>query len=274
MCDCVVRLAYFAECSLKRSVRISSQEEVYIVADSFAYSVSLTQPHSSLLTTTNTFININISELDPDQLPPLDENGIPKYKGRKRGRKPKVRKRKSNPARKKRQHTAYTLFVQHSYPAAKAANPGWPSKDVISYVAKQWAVVPVDKKAKWKARAQSTHVDADDEEGKEGVQDVGAMEDDDDEDVEDNNHALEDDEDDNQAPLNLQAAVAAAAAAAVQAGFGQDDAYGMDNVAVAAAATGGTASEEEQDLHDDEDGEEEDDAAPPARRRGRAPRKK
>ncbi len=40
---------------------------------------------------------------------PLDENGIPKYKGRKRGRKPKKRLRKRNPNAKKRSHTAYTL---------------------------------------------------------------------------------------------------------------------------------------------------------------------
>jgi hypothetical protein len=40
---------------------------------------------------------------------PLDENGIPKYKGKKRGRKPKKRVRRRNPNAKKRSHTAYTL---------------------------------------------------------------------------------------------------------------------------------------------------------------------
>jgi hypothetical protein len=69
---------------------------------------------------------------------PLDEHGVPKYKGKKRGRKPKARKRKANPNRRKRQHTAYTLFVQETYPGIKAAYPEYPSKDVISIVAKQW----------------------------------------------------------------------------------------------------------------------------------------
>jgi hypothetical protein len=40
---------------------------------------------------------------------PLDENGFPKYKGKKRGRKPKKRLRRRNPNAKKRAHTAYTL---------------------------------------------------------------------------------------------------------------------------------------------------------------------
>jgi hypothetical protein len=99
-----------------------------------------------------------IAELDPDQLPPLDEHGIPKYKGKKRGRKPKFRKRKANPNRRKRQHTAYTLYVQENYPGIKAANPNLPSKDVISIVAKQWGsgVTPQEKQ-EWKARAVATH---------------------------------------------------------------------------------------------------------------------
>ena len=77
-------------------------------------------------------------ELDPHQLPPMDENGVPKYRGKKRGRKPKPRKRKLDPNRRKRQHTAYTLFVQEIYPGVKAQNPHLQSKDVISIVAKQW----------------------------------------------------------------------------------------------------------------------------------------
>jgi len=78
---------------------------------------------------------------------PLDENGVPKYKGRKRGRKPKKRKRQRNPNSSKRQHTAYTLFVQTTYPNIKSQNPHLQSKDVISIVAKQWADVPeIDKK--------------------------------------------------------------------------------------------------------------------------------
>lgn len=45
----------------------------------------------------------------PYEAAPLDENGIPKYKGKKRGRKPKKRVRRRNPNAKKRSHTAYTL---------------------------------------------------------------------------------------------------------------------------------------------------------------------
>ena len=103
-----------------------------------------------------------VVELPPDQLPPLDEHGVPKYKGKKRGRKPKYRKRKANPNRRKRQHTAYTLYVQETYPGIKAANPELPSKDVISIVAKQWAdgISPEEKK-QWKERAKATHEDDD-----------------------------------------------------------------------------------------------------------------
>ena len=43
------------------------------------------------------------------ELAPLDEHGVPKYKGKKRGRKPKKRKRMRNPNAPKRKHTAYTL---------------------------------------------------------------------------------------------------------------------------------------------------------------------
>jgi hypothetical protein len=184
------------------------------------------------------------SEIDPDQLPPLDENGIPKYKGRKRGRKPKLRKRKSNPNRRKRQHTAYTLFVKEIYPDVKIQHPDWPSKDVISIVAKQWATVPAAEKQKWKLRAQATHDSADEEEDEE---------EDDEADEEDE----EADEDEAAtvvgAPVDLQAAVAAAAAAAVEAGFGPDDTYGVE---------------------DEEEEEDEDAPAPPARRRGRPPKQK
>jgi hypothetical protein len=112
--------------------------------------------------------------LDPDQLPPLDENGIPKYKGKKRGRKPKYRKRKSNPNRRKRQHTAYTLFVQETYPGVKAANPELPSKDVISIVAKQWGnLLSLEEKREWKLKAVATHHD-DDGDGESAS--VGGME--------------------------------------------------------------------------------------------------
>jgi len=89
----------------------------------------------------------------------MDEHGIPKYKGRKRGRKPKLRKRKANPNRRKRQHTAYTLFVKEVYPGIRHEYPGRPSKELISMVAKQWADVPAEEKKMWKDRAIATHGD-------------------------------------------------------------------------------------------------------------------
>jgi len=103
-------------------------------------------------------------ELNPDQLPPMDENGVPKYRGKKRGRKPKPRKRKLDPNRRKRQHTAYTLFVQEIYPGVKAQHPDLPSKDVISIVAKQWKEFSADEKKDWKLRAKATHEEEEDEE--------------------------------------------------------------------------------------------------------------
>jgi hypothetical protein len=147
---------------------------------------------------------------------------------------------------------AYTLFVKEIYPDVKVQHPDWPSKDVISIVAKQWATVPAAEKVKWKLRAQATHDSADEEE-----------EDDDDEADEDDEEADEDDDDDKVAaaavgaPVDLQAAVAAAAAAAVEAGFGPDDAYGVEDV-------------DDQVKEDDDD---EDAPAPPARRRGRPPKR-
>jgi hypothetical protein len=98
----------------------------------------------------------NLLELGPDAAPPLDENGIPRYRGRKRGRKPKERKRKVNPNRRKRAHTAYTLFVHERYPIVKSDHPDWQSKEVISVVARMWAEIPKEEKRTWKERAQST----------------------------------------------------------------------------------------------------------------------
>ena len=113
-----------------------------------------------------------ISELNPEDLPPLDENGIPKYKGKKRGRKPKTRKRKANPNRRKRQHTAYTLYVQEIYPRVKAANLNLASKDVISIVAKRWGKeISAEEKSEWKARALATHEERADQES--GSQNLG-----------------------------------------------------------------------------------------------------
>ena len=107
-------------------------------------------------------------ELNPDQMPPLDERGVPKYKGKKRGRKPKPRKRKLDPNRRKRQHTAYTLFVKEIYPGVKAQHPDLQSKEVISIVAKQWkeSLTPEEKRD-WKIRAKSTHVEEEEDEEEE-----------------------------------------------------------------------------------------------------------
>jgi HMG (high mobility group) box len=96
------------------------------------------------------------SELGPELAPPLDANGIPKYRGKKRGRKPKERKRKVNPNRRKRSHTAYTLFVHERYPSVKKENPHLQSKEVISIVARLWAAVPLEEKRVWKERAISS----------------------------------------------------------------------------------------------------------------------
>mmetsp|Transcript_21458 Transcript_21458/g.25893 ORF Transcript_21458/g.25893 Transcript_21458/m.25893 type:complete len:178 (-) Transcript_21458:65-598(-) len=64
----------------------------------------------------------------------------------------KKRKRDSN--RPKRQHTAYTMFVQENYESIKRNNdPNIGSKDIISMVARQWADTPEEEKQMWKARA-------------------------------------------------------------------------------------------------------------------------
>lgn len=126
-------------------------------------------------------------------MPPLDENGIPKYKGKKRGRKPKPRKRKHNPNRRKRQHTGYTLYMQENYPAVKEANPDFASKDIIATLAKQWAEVSSNEKLEWKSRALNTHSEGDGGDGEvaaaaaaaAAVAEVDDEEEDDEEDVED-----------------------------------------------------------------------------------------
>lgn len=101
----------------------------------------------------------------PSDLPPLDERGIPKYTGKKRGRKPKLRKRKVNPDRRRRQHTAYTLFVQERYQYIKALQPGQQltGKNLIATIAKEWASVTAEEKKEWKKRAQQTHDSVEDE---------------------------------------------------------------------------------------------------------------
>ena len=199
-----------------------------------------------------------VVELPPDQLPPLDEHGVPKYKGKKRGRKPKYRKRKANPNRRKRQHTAYTLYVQETYPGIKAANPELPSKDVISIVAKQWAdgVSPEEKK-QWKDRAKATHEDEDvggtklpAASGSPGVVAAGggdiAVGSDDEED--------EDDEDDVDAEFHEEDEETTTAAAA----------------AVAAAAAEVDVDHDEVALKAEQAALDDDSPAPPARRSKRA----
>ena len=131
-------------------------------------------------------------EIGRDEMAPLDENGVPKYKGKKRGRKMKPRARKSNPNRKKRQHTGYTLYMQEHYPAIKLANPEFASKDVITIVAKEWADMSADAKVEWKSRAAAAHGDDDEDDDEAAVAAAVAAEemDDDDEDDDDDDEPV------------------------------------------------------------------------------------
>lgn len=64
------------------------------------------------------------------------------------------KKRKRDPNRPKRQHTAYTMFVQENYELIKRSNtPNIPSKDIISIVARQWGETGAEEKLMWKERA-------------------------------------------------------------------------------------------------------------------------
>jgi HMG (high mobility group) box len=179
-------------------------------------------------------------ELDPDQLPPLDEHGVPKYKGKKRGRKPKLRKRKRkvDPNRRKRQHTAYTLYVKETYPGIKAANPDFPSKDVISIVAKQWGnSVSAEEKRIWKQRALATHGE-------------GEEDDDDEEEDDEEEEGENEDEEDTTGLMGGNASAAERAGAATGAG---------PPVAAATAVAGGAmdgASDEEDEEEEEEDEED------------------
>jgi hypothetical protein len=127
--------------------------------------------------------------MNPEEMAPLDERGVPKYKGRKRGRKPKKRKRQSNPNRQKRQHTAYTLFVQENYPGVRSQFPDLQSKDIIAMVARQWAEVPEAEKLVWKERAVDTHYQADDEDDDQQHEDLLEGEDDEEEDEDEDEEA-------------------------------------------------------------------------------------
>ncbi|CAJ1921557.1 unnamed protein product [Cylindrotheca closterium] len=186
----------------------------------------------------------------PSHMAPLDENGVPKYKGKKRGRKPKVRKRKVNPNRRKRQHTAYTLFVQETYPIIKSAYPDYASKDVISIVAKQWKnELSEGEKGQWRARALETHGQDEEDETAEAASTNAAAP--------------------PPAPINAQhdeAVVAAAAAAAAEDDDDDDDEALMHE-------------EDEDDMEDDgveveEEAETEDESSAGHARRSKRGRKK
>ena len=169
-------------------------------------------------------------------MPPLDENGVPKYKGKKRGRKPKPRKRKANPNRRKRQHTAYTFFVQETYPRIKEAYPEYASKDVISIVAKQWKHdISAHEKEQWKARARATHEAGDDTTGGNSQLSIEAQEE--------------------------EAAAAAAAAAAVEEDEEDEDEEESEN------------EFQEMEVPGEETEDEEEDLVPPARRSTRQRKK-
>jgi len=127
--------------------------------------------------------------LQQDELPPLDEHGVPKYKGKKRGRKAKPRQRQHNPDRPKRRHTGYTLFVESQYPAQRAANPTAKSNQLIPAIAKQWKGLTVTEKEEWKERAAATHNSSN-------------KDDDDDDDEEDDNSNTNDNTNDGDADLN------------------------------------------------------------------------
>jgi HMG-box domain len=134
--------------------------------------------------------------LQQQQLAPLDEHGLPKYKGKKRGRKPKKRQRVHDPNKPKRKHTAYTLFVKDNYPSLKALQPALQSKDIIGMVARQWAHLTLVEKAAWKERAAATHPEEDDEEECDDDEDATATNlNDDDNDNDDNDDDEENDDD-------------------------------------------------------------------------------
>lgn len=57
------------------------------------------------------------------------------------------KKRKRDPSKAKRAHTAYTMFVQENYEVIKKnLDPNVPSKDIISIVARQWAETSEEEK--------------------------------------------------------------------------------------------------------------------------------
>jgi TATA-binding protein-associated factor Taf7 len=120
--------------------------------------------------------NVNYTILEPEEMAPLDEHGIPKYHGLKRGRKAqRKRKRKHDPNRPKRQHTA--LFVQENYPSIRNQYPELQSKDIIGLVARQWAQVSDLDRQAWKQRAVASANVEEEEEGEEESDDEEGEED-------------------------------------------------------------------------------------------------
>ena len=131
--------------------------------------------------------DVNYTILEPEEMAPLDEHGIPKYRGRKRGRKARKRKRRHDPNRPKRQHTAYTLFVQENYPSIRNQYPELQSKDIIGLVARQWAEVSDLEQQAWKQRAAVASVAVEEEEEEEEESDDEEEEDKSEEEGEENN---------------------------------------------------------------------------------------
>jgi hypothetical protein len=144
--------------------------------------------------------------LEPEEMAPLDEHGVPKYRGRKRGRKARTRKRKHDPRRPKRQHTAYTLFVQENYQSIRGQYPELQSKDIIGLVARQWAAVSDLEKQAWKSRAiASAELEHDEEEELEEVEVDSEEEEEDEEEEEESEEEDEDEEGEDEEPKKKSA---------------------------------------------------------------------
>lgn len=146
----------------------------------------------------------NFAIFHPEEMAPVDEFGVPRYKGKKRGRKARPRKRHHNPNKPKRQHTAYTLYVHETYPSVREQYPQYQSKDIISMVARSWQSVSDTDKAVWKQRAIATSVienatggdEVEEEEASEEARDGEEVDDDDDDDDKDEEEEQEEEEDD------------------------------------------------------------------------------
>jgi hypothetical protein len=137
------------------------------------------------------------TEGNPEELAPLDEHGNPKYKGKKRGRKPKAKKRKMNQNREKRKPTGYTVFMAENHPAVRAANPSLTSPEVIAEVAKQWKNLNDEQQQAWKERANgSSHVGDEDDAGNntERIQDETANDEEQEQQNEDSGGEFEDED--------------------------------------------------------------------------------